>query len=331
MKAMVLREFAQPLIEEERQIPEPGPGEALLRVAACGVCGTDLKASLGVVAAVKPPRVLGHEVAGEVIRVGPNSKAELVGARACVYLYRGCGSCAYCRSDRENMCVAPGPRIGFERDGGFAEYVLCAADNLLPIPGNLANEAAAILCDAAATAARAVARANVQSGQTVGVVGVGGLGSFAVQLAHLAGAKVVGADVKPERLRLARELGASQAVDLHSAALPQGLDAVIDFAGVQATATAGFDALAPDGILVVTGYDPSESFPIATQTLARSQRRIAGSRGSTRSDLRTVIDLVAAGKLRAVVGDRYGIQDANAAMTRVKAGEGVGRAVLVAA
>ena len=331
MKAMVLREFAQPLVEEEREIPQPASGEALLRVNACGVCGTDLKAHSGVVAAVKPPRVLGHEVAGEVIRVGPNAKADLVGARACIYLYRGCGSCAYCRSDRENMCVAPGPRIGFERDGGFADYVVCAADNLLPIPANLTSEAAAILCDAAATAARAVARANVQSGQTVGVIGVGGLGSFAVQLAHLAGAKVVGADVKAERLSLARELGASQAIDLRSAALPADLDAVIDFAGVQASATAGFDALAPDGILVVTGYDPSASFPIATQTLARSQRRIAGSRGSTRTDLRTVIELVAAGTLRAVVGDRYDIRDANAAMSRVKAGEGVGRAVLVAA
>ncbi len=331
MKAMVLREYAQPLVEEERAIPEPAAGEALVRVTACGVCGTDLKAYSGVVAAVKPPRVLGHEVAGEVMRVGPGVRADLVGSRACVYLYRGCGSCAYCRSDRENMCVAPGPRIGFERDGGFAEYVVCAADNLLPIPSHLGGEAAAILCDAAATAARAVARANVQPGQTVGIVGVGGLGSFAVQLARIAGAAVVGADVKPERLALARELGASQAIDLRTAPLPQGLDAVIDFAGVEASATAGFDALAPDGILVVTGYDPQAAFRIATQTLARSQRRIVGSRGSTRSDLRRVIELVAAGTLRAVVGDRYPIHDANAALARVKAGEGVGRAVLLGA
>jgi propanol-preferring alcohol dehydrogenase len=329
MKAMVLREFAHPLVEEDREIPEPGAGEALLRVSACGVCGTDLKAHQGVVGAVRPPRVLGHEVAGEVIRVGPNAKADLVGARACVYLYRGCAVCAYCRSDRENMCIAPGPRIGFERDGGFAEYVVCAADNLLPIPASLACDAAAILCDAAATAARAVARAQLRAGQRVGIVGVGGLGSFAVQLAALAGAEVIAADVKPERLRLARELGARSGVDLRSAGLPSGLDAVIDFAGVQASATAGFNALAPDGILVVTGYDPEATFPIATQTLARSQRRVAGSRGSTRSDLRTVIDLVASGRLRAIVGDRYAIGDANDAMARVKAGEGFGRAVLV--
>ena len=327
---MTLREFAQPLVPEQRAIPEPGLGEALLRVTACGVCGTDLKAHQGVVAAVRPPRVLGHEVAGEVVRVGSNTAAGLVGTRACAYLYRGCGSCAYCRSDRENMCIAPGPRIGFERDGGFAEYVVCAADNLLPIPNSLSSEAAAILCDAAATAARAVARAEVAANQQIAIIGIGGLGSFALQLAVLAGANVIAADVKPERLRLARDLGAARVVDLRTEALPSGLDAALDFAGVAATASAGFDALAPDGILVVTGYDPEAVFPVATQTLARSQRRIAGSRGSTRGDLRSVIELVAAGRVRAVIGDRYPIRDANVAMARVKAGEGVGRAVLIA-
>lgn len=325
---MVLRAFAQPLVEEEREIPQPGPHEALLRVLACGVCGTDLKGYEGVVAAIRPPRVLGHEVAGEVIRVGSGADAKLAGTRACVYLYRGCGACVYCTSDRENMCTAPGARIGFECDGGFAEYVICAADNLLPIPPSVSNDAAAILCDAAATAARAVARAQLTERQRVAIVGVGGLGSFAVQLATLAGARVIAADVRPERLATAKELGAQEVVDLRTQSLPSGLDAAIDFAGLSQTASAGFDALASDGILVVTGYDPKATFPIATQTLARSQRRIAGSRGSTRSDLRSVIELVAAGKLRAVIGDRYALEDANAAISRVKAGEGVGRAVL---
>lgn len=328
MKAMVLRTYSLPLVEEERAIPEPGRGEALLRVSACGVCGTDLKGYAGIVAAIRPPRVLGHEVAGEVIRAGDGVDMNVVGARACVYLYRGCGTCAYCTSDRENMCTAPGPRIGFERDGGFAEYVVCAADNLLPIPSNVTSDAAAILCDAAATAARAVARAHLRSGQSVAIIGIGGLGSFAVQLASLAGARVIAADVKAERLALARELGAQQTIDLRTQALPGSLDAVIDFAGVAQTASAGFDALAPDGILVVTGYDAAATFPIATQTLARSQRWIAGSRGSTRSDLRAVIDLVAAGKLRAVIGDRYPLRDVNDALSRVRSGDGVGRAVL---
>ena len=326
---MVLREFARPLVEEEREIPQPGPYESLLRVTACGVCGTDLKGYEGVVAAIRPPRVLGHEVAGEVVHVGPGADAQLVGTRACVYLYRGCGACTYCKTDRENMCASPGPRIGFERDGGFAEYVVCAADNLLPIPTGVENDAAAILCDAAATAARAVTRAHVVEGQRVAIIGVGGLGSFAVQLAALAGAHVVAVDVRPERLRAAQELGARQAVDLRTQSLPAGLDAVIDFAGLSQTASAGFDALSPDGILVVTGYDPAATFPISTQTLARSQRRIAGSRGSTRGDLRAVIDLLAQGRLRALIGNRYPLRDANVAMSRVKEGHGIGRAVLM--
>ena len=328
MNVMVLREFAGPLVAEEREIPEPAAGEALLRVAACGVCGTDLKAQRGVVAAVRPPRVLGHEVAGEVVAVGKGADANLKGRRACVYLYRGCGSCAYCRSDRENMCVNPGPRIGFERDGGFAEYVTCAADNVIPIPDSVASEAAAILCDAAATAARAAARAYVAAGQTVAIIGIGGLGSFGVQLAALHGARVVAADVQPERLELARDLGAADVVNLRTESLPKGLDAAIDFAGFAETATAGYEALAPDGILVVTGYDPSAAFAVRTQELARSQRRIAGSRGSTRGDLRAVIDLVAAGRLKAIVGDKFPLRDVNAAMSRMAQGNGVGRAVV---
>ncbi len=325
---MVLRQFETPLVAEERKIPVPNAGEALVRVVACGVCGTDLKGYKGVVATIKPPRVLGHEVAGEVVAVGDGVSKTLVGERACIYLYRGCGVCTYCLSDRENMCINPGPRIGFERDGGFAEYLVCAGDNLITIPPGVESDAAAILCDAAATAARAVARAHVRPEQTVAILGVGGLGSFAVQLAKRAGAKVIAADISPERLSLARELGADEAFDMRSSSLPSGIDAAIDFAGVAQSATAGFEALAPDGILVVTGYDPDARFPISTQTLARSQRWIAGSRGSTRADLRMVIDLVASGELRAPIGDRFSLSAANEALTRVRDGAGVGRAVI---
>src|SRR5579872_2889745 len=174
---MVLHEFAHPLIEEEREVPQPSIGEAVIRVDACGVCGTDLKGYEGAVAAIRPPRVLGHEVAGKVVAIGDGVDPALVGTRTCVYLYRGCRECVYCRSDRENMCTSPGPRIGFERDGGFAEFVACPAQNLLPIPPNVSSDAAAILCDAAATAARAVARAQLTHGQKVAIIGVGGLGS----------------------------------------------------------------------------------------------------------------------------------------------------------
>ena len=326
---MVLREYGTPLAAEEREAPVPGPTEALVRVKACGVCGTDLKAFKGVVAAVRPPRILGHEVAGDIVTVGKDAEQTLSGTRACIYLYTGCGKCAYCRSDRENMCVNSGPRIGFERDGGFAEYLICAAENVIPIPDQIESAAAAILCDAAATAARAIARAGITAGQVIAVIGVGGLGSFGVQLAVLAGARVVAADVKRERLQVANELGAAETLDLSSQKLPSGLDAVLDFAGFEQTASAGFEALAPDGILVVTGYDPSAAFPIRTQDLARSQRRIAGSRGSTRSDLRNVIGLLASGRLRALIGDRYELRDANAAMARVADANGIGRAVIV--
>jgi len=328
MNAMVLREYGAPLVADERDIPVPGQGEALVRVAACGVCGTDLKGYKGVVTTIKPPRVLGHEVAGEVVSVGTDVASTLVGQRACIYLYRGCGVCTYCRTDRENMCINPGPRIGFERDGGFADYLLCAADNLIAIPDAVESDAAAILCDAAATAARAVARADLKRGQTVAILGVGGLGSFAVQLAKRAGAKVIAADISSERLQLARELGAEQSFDLRSASLPRGIDAAIDFAGVAQSAAAGFEALASDGILVVTGYDPDAVFPVPTQTLARTQRRIAGSRGSTRNDLKMVIELVASGELHAAIGDRFLLSAANEALTRVRDGAGIGRAVI---
>ena len=305
---MVMRQYETPLVAEKREIPVPGPGEALVRVAACGVCARTSKgtreslprSNRRVFSDMKSPAK--SSLSAMVIRQDARRTA---GVHLSVSRLRD--GCTYCTSDRENMCTNPGPRIGFERDGGFAEYVVCAADNVLTLPAGIESAAAAILCDAAATAARATARAHLRSGANRCDSGRRRTRLVRSSARRPRRRECYRRGYQRRTARARPRAGLIEIVNLRSSSLPKGLDAAIDFAGVAQTATAGFEALASDGILIVTGYDPDASFPVATQTLARSQRWIAGSRGSTRGDLRMVIDLVANGKLRAAIGDRFSL------------------------
>src|SRR5512143_4178242 len=178
MECMVLEAFNEPLALRERPIPAPGDDEAVIKVGACGICGTDLKVWSGSHPAVgNLPHVLGHEVAGEVVEVGQSVDKGLLGKHAVIYFYLSCGVCPYCRSGREILCTRLKGQIGFNRDGGYAEYVKTPADSLFLIPPDIAFEKAAIIADAIATPSRAItAKAKVQPGQTIAVMGAGGLG-----------------------------------------------------------------------------------------------------------------------------------------------------------
>ncbi len=134
MKAMVLREFEQPMALEERPVRDPVGSEVLLCVRAAGVCGTDLKLARGKNPRLKLPIVLGHEFAGEVAAVGPEVRQRRVGERGVVYMYMNCGQCEPCLSGHENLCSNRRGFFGFDRDGGFSEYVVVPEANLVPVP-----------------------------------------------------------------------------------------------------------------------------------------------------------------------------------------------------
>ncbi len=208
MRAMVLEGFGRRLTEAQVPKPDPGPGEVLLRVRACGVCQTDLKILKGGHASsprVVFPHIPGHEVSGVVEELGPGTTGLSPGDLVVVNIYDSCGECEYCRSGRESLCVHLGAWIGFDSPGGMAEYVRVPARNVVLLPRHLAPERAAILGDAIATSVRAIkTRGEVRPGQTVLITGAGGVGLHAVQVACGLGARVIAADISASRLQLAR-------------------------------------------------------------------------------------------------------------------------------
>ena len=221
MKAMVLEQFGEPLAWQEVAEPEIGPRDALIRVAANGLCATDLKIADGLVPTVPLPHVPGHEAAGEVVAVGAAAGGLQPGDHVTVYPTEGCGFCDACRTGRENYCLEA-PRTGFEINGGFSQLMRVAARNAVKISPEVPWEEAAIIPDAMASVYHALThKAKVQAGETVVIVGVGGLGIHALQLARLMGARVIAADVASDKLQGAGQFGPDALVNSREESLPQ--------------------------------------------------------------------------------------------------------------
>jgi propanol-preferring alcohol dehydrogenase len=180
-------------------IPRPGPGEVLVRVRASGLCGTDLHLLSGRQPLGELPRILGHELAGEVAELGHGVAGWQVGDRVTAAIDVTCGRCRHCRTGETQRCTAM-QRIRFERDGGHAEYVTLPAANLVALPADLSYEGAAILPDAVACMYHSlIHQGGLGAGQRVLILGVGGLGIHGVQIARLSGAQVLATSRRPER------------------------------------------------------------------------------------------------------------------------------------
>ncbi|MBM7505907.1 alcohol dehydrogenase catalytic domain-containing protein [Agromyces aurantiacus] len=214
MRAAVVTAFDQPVALEDRAVPEPGPGQVLVRLEACGLCHTDIHAMRGDWP-VKPglPFVPGHEGVGIVEKLGDGVTSRSVGERVAMpWLGHACGECRFCVSGRENLCEQQ-QNTGYSIDGGYAEYLVADAKFASPVPEGISALDAAPLTCAGVTTYAAVKNAHVVPGERVAVWGVGGLGHLAVQYARLVGAEVIGVDITQEKLDLARELGADHVVD----------------------------------------------------------------------------------------------------------------------
>jgi len=338
MRAAAVARYGGSLEVMDRPVPVPGPGEVLIRVRASGLCGTDLHLLSGRMPLGELPRILGHETAGEVAALGESAAGVAVGDRVTVAVDVVCGRCRHCLAGNTQRCTSL-RRIGFERDGGHAEYVAIPAANAIPLPAGLADEAAAILPDAVACMYHSlICQGKVGVGQTVLILGVGGLGIHGVQIARLAGAEVLATSRRPERLRIAEQYGAI-AVNPQTQPLAgairdwtrgEGVDVVVDNIGTRASVRDGLALLRPGGKLLVLAY-LDETFEIPSIPLFKAEREIIGCRGSSRQDLVEVVRLAGAGKLTPVVGARYPLEQIGAAVARLEAGDLVGRIVLTRA
>ena len=314
MKAMVLYDREKPFRLEERPRPRPGMGEAVMRVRAAGVGLTLVNMRLGRMGG-SLPRVMGHELAGEIVEIGAGVSALSEGDRCVVYFYLTCGRCRWCRGGRETLCENFAGFVGGDRDGGFAEYVCLPAENFLPIPEGLSDEAAAVAADAVNTNWHCMReRAKIDPHDTVLLIGAGGgVGIHGVQVARLFGARVIAADISEEKLDLARRWGAEEAINVRAIGDVaeearrltggRGVDAAVDYVGHGETFQAAIDSLATSGRAVVIGVGPGEvSFdPLR---LVMTERVITGSRHSTRTELIETMEIMARGLVEPVIGMR---------------------------
>jgi propanol-preferring alcohol dehydrogenase len=337
MRAALLQAFGQPLALHDLPIPEPLADEVLLRVQACGVCHSDLHIvdgdTPGFRAATKAALIPGHEVVGTVVRRGADVTHLDIGQRVGVaWLHHACGRCEQCLEGRENLCRA-GSVTGMTVDGGYAEYMRAKASHAVPVPDALTAEAAAPLFCAGVTVYRALHQAGVGPGQRVAVVGVGGLGHLAVQIAHALGAQVIALDVAEDKLAAARALGAAAAFDARAADTPKAVRGLggVHVALVTSAARAAYDValrcLRPAGTLAVVGLPP-EPLAFAALALVSGEYRVLGSAVGTRDDLRATLDLAARGKLHCQVETR-GLAQVNEALDQLRSGRVHGRLVLV--
>ena len=340
MKAMVLEQFHAPLRWQEVPEPEIGSRDVLIKVVANGLCATDLKIVDGLVPTVPLPHIPGHEAAGEVVEVGVDVPGLQPGDHVTVYPTEGCGFCDYCRRGLENYCVTA-PRTGFEINGGLSQYMRVSGRNAVKVSPEVPWEDAAIIPDAIASVYHALTqKARVQAGETVVIIGIGGLGIHAMQLARIMGARVIAADVVPDKLRGAEEFSPDVIVNSREEDLPQrvkeltgglGADVVVEGVGGAAVAAVLPDSLAClklGGRLVVMGYNYGIPLAVDTADLVYGQWSILGTRASSLQDVVDVVKLVEQGRLKPVVSERFPLEEVEAALARLRESPPLGRIVL---
>jgi len=333
MRAARLYRPGEPLVIESVPMPEPGAGEVLVEVHACGLCGTDLHLAVaGDLPVERTPITLGHEAAGVVGAVGRDVVTVRVGDRVALFPAASCGMCRFCTAGRESLCDHS-KVYGMARDGALAEHVAVPARSLMPLPDAIRFDVGAVVTDGVATPFHALrARGALRAGETVGVIGCGGLGTHAVQLARLMGAAcVVAVDTDPAARTRAEELGADLAFDPREADVPRqvrrrlgGLDLAIECVGTAATVALAVRCLAKGGRAVLVGVGPARpELPPLAAFVGREQA-VLGSFGMDRRDIEDLFELVAAGRLdlSRSISVRYPLARADEALQRLASKEG---------
>lgn len=329
-------------------LPRPAKGEALVKVDYCGVCHTDLHLIEGsynlgngkkIPTGLHLPVTLGHEISGTIEDISPDAKLRK-GDRVVVYPWIGCGSCRKCVTALENLCEGKPRFLGVFLDGGYSDYVLVPDARYLESAEDIDPKQAAPLCSGL-TAFSSVRKCNLGQDDTLLIIGAGGLGTIAVQIAKKSTSpRVAVADIDDSKLDLAKKLGADYV--FNSAKTPEreitaqlkaitpnsrGVDAAIDFVGIPATTSLGFRSIGKGGTLVVVGLTGGTAeLPLALFPLRGVQ--VLGNFTGTLKDLANLVDIAKKGLVSPVVSEVYPLEDANAALDKLNRGEARGRILL---
>ncbi len=317
----------EPLRIETLAVPEPAEGEVLVKVAACGLCGTDLHLAVdGDLPVEHTPITLGHEAAGMIASLGPRVTNFAVGDRVAMFPAAFCGTCRFCAIGRESLCERS-KVYGMARNGALADYVTAPACSVIAIPDEVAFDIAAIITDGVSTPFHALrSRGQLRAAEAVAVIGCGGLGTHAVILARMMGAgKIIAVDVQNEARKRACALGADFALDpadkdfvrtLRAKLGRSGVDLALEFVGRAKTAELAIRMLDKTGraVLVGVGMDKPSLPPLAA--FVGREQSVLGSFGMNKADIVDLFALVAAGRLdlSASVSARYPLSQANDAL-----------------
>jgi propanol-preferring alcohol dehydrogenase len=332
MKAAVFHGSDVGLRIEDVPKPEPKENEILVKVAACGVCHTDLHyIDHGVPTFKKPPLILGHEAAGTVAALGQNVRNFKEGDRVLLPAVLTCGVCEYCRMGKENICTNM-VMFGNNIDGSYAEFVTAPAKDAIPLPKEIPLEEGSIIADAISTPYHAVKnRGQIKPGDRVIVFGCGGVGINVVQVAAAVGAAVVAVDLLDEKLALAKKLGAVDTlnpgkVEDAGKALRKmtggGADVAFEVIGNPATIELAFGCVRTGGRLVVVGYTHKNASLNAGRIMYR-EMEILGSLGCRPVDYPRIIEMVRIGKIRLneLVTHKFPLTDIQKAFDLLRTGD----------
>lgn len=337
MKAALFYAPHEPLRIEDVPTPTPGPGEALIKVKACGICASDLHIFAGEIRGFNMPVPLipGHEASGVVVGLGAGVSDFREGDRVVATVPgKTCGACRPCRQSDLEACLSP-RIVGVDYHGGFAEYLTFPAHSLVRLPEAIPWEQGAILADAVGTPFHAViVRGALRAGERVAIFGVGGLGTHAVQIARLAGAgEIIAVDVLPAALERARMLGADHLVNaretdpagrIRELTGGEGVDLAIELVGRPASISASEACLARGGRAVLVGIGAEPITVLPTAIFSVFNHAVLGSLGYRREDVTRLVRLVANGRLdlSGSISARLPLDQINEGVRRLEEKEG---------
>lgn len=364
MNAAVIPAVGAPVRIEELRHPEPKAGEARIRIAACGICHSDLHVARGHLK-FPMPCVPGHEISGTIDALGPGVSGFSPGDRVVSSFIMPCGFCPACLEGRDDLCETyfaynrgkgvlydgtsrlfrpDGTPLAMQMMGGMAEYAIVPVTDVFPLPASLPLEESCILGCALMTAYGALKNAaQLRAGQTVAVVGAGGVGSNVIALARTFGAgRIIAVDLREDKLRAARALGATDVIDgsatdpvaqLQALTNGRGVNVAIEAIGRPETVSQAFQMVSDGGRVVVIGVAPMDATaPIGITRLVRRGIQIIGTFGCrVRTDMPELIALAASGKIdvKASISRRYRLAEVDDAYRALERGEIVGRAIVV--
>lgn len=339
MTAYRIREFGDPAVlqDDRPEVPQPGPGQLLVRVAYCGVCRHDLLTRAGAFPRAQLPVTLGHQVSGWIAGTGAEVSGFATGDRVMTMIFTGCGRCTSCSEGREALCQEQTPQfLGEDRDGGYAEYVVVEARTATVVPAALPLAEAAILTCTLGTAYHAVVgRGRVEMDDLVVVTGAGGgVGIHTIELLAALGAQPVGLVSQESSAAAVREAGAADVIVSPERRFAKELrrrhgqaDVVIDVVG-EPTLEESCHAVRPGGRVVVVGNVTGRRTPISPAYLILKEISLVGTKSCSVGEMDAVLGLLADDVLHARVDTVVPLSECRTVHEQMEAGESLGRVVL---